>query len=69
MNNSHQPEIPSGNHTPSEKPIEVEPDADDAMEVITIDHQDYVDIPEPPKGKGGRPVDPRLLRIAIRCHK
>ena len=39
------------------------------MEAIAIDHQDYVDIPEPPKGKGGRPVDPRLLQIAIRCHK
>ena len=42
MNSSHQLWDSFRYHTPSEKPIEVEPDADDAMEAITIDHQDYV---------------------------
>ncbi|KAG1721056.1 hypothetical protein EDB19DRAFT_1917550 [Suillus lakei] len=30
----------------------------------------YIDVPEPIlKGKGGHPGDPRLTRLAIRCHK
>lgn len=57
---------------PVQKAIEVEPQdkEGDNMEALIIDHHDYVDIPEPiPKGKGGRPGDPRLVNLAIRCHK
>jgi hypothetical protein len=54
---------------PAQKAIEVEPEEGDSIEALTIDHHDYVDVPEPiPTGKGGRPGDPRLVRLAIRCH-
>ncbi|KAG2130247.1 hypothetical protein DEU56DRAFT_757921 [Suillus clintonianus] len=41
---------------PARTVIEVEPKASDGIEAITINHCDYVDVPEPiPKGKGGHP--------------
>lgn len=39
-------------------------------DTIIIDPRDYEDLPEPlPRGPGGRPSDPRLKVLAIRCCK
>ncbi|KAG2148761.1 hypothetical protein DEU56DRAFT_753012, partial [Suillus clintonianus] len=39
-------------------------------EALDIDAGDYEDLPEPvAQGPGGRPIDPKLLALTIRCYK
>ncbi|KIO12119.1 hypothetical protein M404DRAFT_125129 [Pisolithus tinctorius Marx 270] len=42
----------------------------DANEICIIRTSSYIDDPEPvARGPGGRPPDPMLLQLAVRCHK
>ena len=42
----------------------------DNNETVTINANDYHDLPEPKsRGPGGRPADSRLIKLAVRCYK
>ncbi|EIW74896.1 hypothetical protein CONPUDRAFT_159670 [Coniophora puteana RWD-64-598 SS2] len=62
--------LPPQHNASTSNPIDPSTTGDpDNVPPEVIDPCDYVDVPEPEKGVGGRPVDPRLVQLAIRCYK
>ncbi|KAG0693578.1 hypothetical protein DFH29DRAFT_1084188 [Suillus ampliporus] len=61
LNNVLEGHVPSSTNTENAK---------GDSEVLDIDAGDYEDLPEPvAQGPGGRPIDTKLISLAIRCYK